>query len=556
MRLARVLLVMSLGACVLGLGGSLSPAAATVKPAAAAPVTIMPLGDSITYGTNSTDGNGYREALRQLLLNDSGTPIDYVGSQRSGTSADPDNEGHPGYRIDAIADYVDGWLATYHPQVVLLNIGTNDMIQNYDLPNAPARLGALIDQIVRDDPTASVLVSSIIPNGNATTNADAQTYNAAIPGLVTARAMAGDNVRFVDMNSRLTTADLGSDGIHPSDAGYVKMAGVWYSALQPVLGGGRNWPLFSDDFEAGSPPVTWTNDVHASVNVGGYCCGLTSMESGVRSETAHSGSAALMYSGDDTSAVQSYSYNQVFDVFLPVQATTVLSYWIYPQAGYPNSTSVAIDLGLTDGRDLRDSGAVDQYGVRAHPQYQGEGGHLVPGQWNQVQVKLAPLAGGTIDQILLGYDQPANTGPFRGYVDDIQVVNGPVEDGAITSGVAGKCLDDNGGSTANGAHIQSWSCNGSAAQRFFVPGDGTLRIAGGCVDATSGGTGNGTLVQLWGCDGTGSQQWIHSSSTNALVNPQSGRCLDVPAASTTDGTRLQLYDCNGTAAQSWTLPTS
>jgi hypothetical protein len=28
---------------------------------------------------------------------------------------------------------------------VLLMIGTNDAIDNYDMPNAPARLGAMID---------------------------------------------------------------------------------------------------------------------------------------------------------------------------------------------------------------------------------------------------------------------------------------------------------------------------------------------------------------------------------------------------------------------------
>jgi hypothetical protein len=39
-------------------------------------------------------------------------------------------------------------------------------------------------------------------------------------------------------------------------------------------------------------------------------------------------------------------------------------------------------------------------------------------------VPLAKLAGGTIDQIRIGYDQPGATGTLRGYVDDIQIVNG------------------------------------------------------------------------------------------------------------------------------------
>jgi predicted alpha-1,2-mannosidase len=126
--------------------------------------------------------------------------------------------------------------------------------------------------------------------------------------------------------------------------------------------------------------------------------------------------------------------------------------------------------------------------------------------------------------------------------------------GPITSGIAGKCVDDSSGSTADGSHIQSWSCNNSAAQQVTVPGDGTLRIEGKCVDVSFGGTADNTLVQLWGCDGTGSQQWTYNSATKALVNPQSGRCLDVPHSSTTDGTQLQIFDCNQTAAQRWKLP--
>ncbi|MEU2358798.1 glycoside hydrolase family 76 protein [Streptomyces misionensis] len=126
--------------------------------------------------------------------------------------------------------------------------------------------------------------------------------------------------------------------------------------------------------------------------------------------------------------------------------------------------------------------------------------------------------------------------------------------GPITSDIAGKCIDDNAGSTADGSRIQSWSCNNSAAQQVTVGTDGTLQILGKCLDVSFGGTGNNTLVQLWGCDDTGSQKWTYNSSTKALVNPQSGRCLDIPNSSTTDGTQLQIFDCNNTNAQRWNLP--
>jgi len=51
---------------------------------------IQPLGDSITYGTKSSDNNGYR---LQLLNDLSGSKVVYVGSVRNGDMADNFNEG-------------------------------------------------------------------------------------------------------------------------------------------------------------------------------------------------------------------------------------------------------------------------------------------------------------------------------------------------------------------------------------------------------------------------------------------------------------------------------
>ncbi|MBB5873578.1 lysophospholipase L1-like esterase [Allocatelliglobosispora scoriae] len=416
MRLTHALTVLALGTAVSGLTVPAPPAHA------AAPVRIMPLGASITWGTGSGDGNGYREELRKHLALDAGVAIDFVGSVQSGTAADRDNEGHPGYRIDQIASGVDGWIAANRPDVVLLNVGTNDTLQNYQLPTAPARLNALLNRIVADAPLATVVFSTLVPSTDAANNSEVQAFNAQLPAIAQAQAAAGHRVRLVDFYAGLTPADIGSDGIHPTNGGYVKLANLWHSGLQPVLGAGTAWPLYKQDF-GDNWPLTWVNTVQGSVGVGGYCCGLPGMESARRAETAHGGTYALMYSGNDLSATGSYSYNRVFDVHLPLTAKSVLTYWIYPQT--TNARFVALDLALTDGRSLRDSGAVDQWGVRAHPQFQGQGGRLVANQWNLVQVGLGSLAGGTVDQIRIGYDQPAGTGLFRGYVDDILIANNP-----------------------------------------------------------------------------------------------------------------------------------
>ena len=125
--------------------------------------------------------------------------------------------------------------------------------------------------------------------------------------------------------------------------------------------------------------------------------------------------------------------------------------------------------------------------------------------------------------------------------------------GPVTSGIAGKCLDDNTGSAVNGTKVQIWDCNGSGAQQWTYTG-GTLQVNGKCLDITGAGTANGTLAEIWDCNNGGNQQWEAVGST--LVNPSSGRCLDDPASNTTNGTQLEIWDCNGGLNQQWTLPST
>jgi hypothetical protein len=124
--------------------------------------------------------------------------------------------------------------------------------------------------------------------------------------------------------------------------------------------------------------------------------------------------------------------------------------------------------------------------------------------------------------------------------------------GAIT-GIAGKCVDVAGASSANGAAVQLYTCNGTGAQSWTVGTDGTLRALGKCMDAAGAGTANGTVIQLYDCNGSGAQGW-QAQSNGTLRNTASGRCLDATGNSSADGTRLQIWDCFGSTNQRWTLP--
>ncbi|MFS0703980.1 ricin-type beta-trefoil lectin domain protein, partial [Cellulomonas sp. 179-A 9B4 NHS] len=125
--------------------------------------------------------------------------------------------------------------------------------------------------------------------------------------------------------------------------------------------------------------------------------------------------------------------------------------------------------------------------------------------------------------------------------------------GAVRSGIAGKCLDVSGSSSANGTRVQLWDCNGTAAQRWTAWSDGTLRAFGKCLDARDHGTADGTRLHLWDCGpGQANQRFVEHDG--GYRNPVSGRCVDDPGASTANGTQLQLWTCNGTPAQKWSRP--
>ncbi|MEU0485877.1 ricin-type beta-trefoil lectin domain protein, partial [Streptosporangium sp. NPDC006013] len=143
--------------------------------------------------------------------------------------------GPPGGPIHQIVANIPGWAGTNGPPTVLLHIGTNDILQNYNVAGAPQRLSTLIDRITTAVPDADVFVATIIPLSSASQESAVRTFNAAVPGIVQNKVNSGKRVHLVDMHSKLTTSDL-IDGIHPTAGGYDKMAAAWYAALQSVSG--------------------------------------------------------------------------------------------------------------------------------------------------------------------------------------------------------------------------------------------------------------------------------------------------------------------------------
>ena len=203
---------------------------------------IMPMGDSITLGSNVT--GGYRDPLYTLLTNRADT-FTFVGSQTGSASAaltaagQDHHEGHSGYVITngtsrtGLDENLSSWIGPGHenPDKILLMIGSNDINLGYNMTNAPARLSDLITHIYGYRPSVKLYVASIIPMSAGGHQTDVQAFNAAIPGIVASHQALGRNVIYVPMYEALNISTDLADGLHPNAQGYQRMAQAWDTAL-------------------------------------------------------------------------------------------------------------------------------------------------------------------------------------------------------------------------------------------------------------------------------------------------------------------------------------
>ncbi|KAK5734764.1 hypothetical protein LTR17_008695 [Elasticomyces elasticus] len=193
----------------------------------------MPLGASITVGVDSSDLNGYRKDLRDLLEGN-GNNVTYVGTNTGGTMDDGFFEAVSGYTIANMDSTALGDGAyQYLPNVILIHLGTNDCgLPGKDPANAPARYTTLLNHIKAQVPNALVVASSVIHNLDPAIDACIVKLNAGNKISAAQASASGQKVIWVDMYDVVPYADINvKDKTHPNDAGYALMAGVWYKAL-------------------------------------------------------------------------------------------------------------------------------------------------------------------------------------------------------------------------------------------------------------------------------------------------------------------------------------
>ena len=243
---------------------------------------IMCIGDSITDGYG-TEGS-YRKFLYNLLVTD-GFTIDMVGpnynwgtatysSDEENFTYDPAHCGYSGYTIksyggrNGILETIKNgnYLTEYKPNVVILQIGTNDVIDKYDVENAGSRLKELAEYILENISESDYLFITTIPNldpnradvyswfGNYRHSDDWSTkysddeveknvqknvdnYNLQVKGVVEKLNESGKkNVYLGDVNSAISNVKTQlKDGVHPNDVGFKLMGQYWFEYLLPYL---------------------------------------------------------------------------------------------------------------------------------------------------------------------------------------------------------------------------------------------------------------------------------------------------------------------------------
>ncbi|QKX60476.1 uncharacterized protein TRUGW13939_07621 [Talaromyces rugulosus] len=238
---------------------------------------ILPLGASITWGYQSSDGNGYRKPLRDQLRY-AGYDVDMVGTKHNGAMVDNDVEAHIGGVISRVQAAAQGSVQ-YKPNVVLINAGTNDCLQNVDVANAGARMENLINMLLENIDGTAVVLSTLIPCKDAIGEANRPVVNSQYRDLVTSMQVEGKNVILADMDPLLDPGYLDTDtdyadDIHPNDTGYKKMAAVWWDILKQAIDDG----MISNP--VATPASTGNGNCDKMYGDGVYAGGLTQTGSG------------------------------------------------------------------------------------------------------------------------------------------------------------------------------------------------------------------------------------------------------------------------------------
>ncbi|MCP4136541.1 MAG: cellulose-binding protein [bacterium] len=202
-------------------------------------IKIMPLGDSITHG--SKKHNTYRRVLYHKLK-ESGFRVNFIGSQTTNYEGGPpkkdfdfDHEGHGGSRADQLLAGLPRWLKFNRPDIVLLQVGTNDILNRQSNRETIQDIKGIIAKLRKVNPEVKIFLSTVTPNKYKGVQETIKDLNKKIKKLPQKLNKKNSPLVIVDQYRGFYTSMDTYDGIHPNENGEEKLAVKWFKALKKRL---------------------------------------------------------------------------------------------------------------------------------------------------------------------------------------------------------------------------------------------------------------------------------------------------------------------------------
>jgi lysophospholipase L1-like esterase len=187
-------------------------------------ITAILLGDSITLGSGGNPG-GWRKDLFDAH------PF-WTGRGSFEDPAEYFHHGVPGWKLtDMNANFAGVWAAN-RGEEIWVSGGTNDIFSGATAATALTRMNTLLTTIFGIIPSSGnviVRVASIPPLPGFP--AEVAAFNAGLPAVVAGFPLAN----FSDVAAGMTNADIGGDNVHPTVAGYQKMADNWFTSIPAIF---------------------------------------------------------------------------------------------------------------------------------------------------------------------------------------------------------------------------------------------------------------------------------------------------------------------------------
>lgn len=159
--------------------------------------------------------------------------------------------------------------------------------------------------------------------------------------------------------------------------------------------------------------------------------------------------------------------------------------------------------------------------------------------------------------------EPAISGPGSASIAQAVIVSSITEgDYVIRSVATNKCIDISSSSTADGAKVQEWDCNGTSAQTFHISptSGGYFKIinvnSGKGLDIKDVSTAANAVVQQWSYGGGNNQQFrfVARATNQFSFHPRhTDMAVDLYWGRPDNGTILVQYPYAGTSNQLWTF---